>query len=161
MAEDLFVAWSDYHRTIERLAGLVYDSDWRFDHVVAIGRSGLHIGDLLSRLYRVPLSVLQARSGDGRVSLSELATLDGPSGGRVLLVDDLVRSGATLASACRKLEPQCAELRTAALWVREGAAFRPHYYVAELADGCRLHRPAEPYDLSNIEEVARRRRADG
>ncbi|HLU77769.1 MAG TPA: phosphoribosyltransferase family protein [Burkholderiales bacterium] len=160
---DLFVSWSDYHRTIERLAGRVYDADWHFQHIVAIGRSGLHAGDLLSRLFRVPLSVLQARSaraGDGEVAFSELAGLASPRGQRVLVVDDLIDTGETLAGAVRKLQPQCGELRTAVLWVRQGAGFRPDYHVAEIAAGCRMHPPAEPYDLSNIEEVARRRRAD-
>lgn len=157
---DLFVSWSDYHRTIERLAGLLYDADWSFDHIVAIGRSGLHVGDLLSRLYRVPLSVLQARAGEGGVVLSELATVEPTLGSRVLLVDDIVHSGATLASAMQKLQSHCAVLRTAVLWVRQGAPVRPDYYVAEIAADCRLHHPVEPYDLSNIAEVARRRRSD-
>lgn len=158
---DLFVSWSDYHRTIERLAGLLYDADRHFEHIVALGRGGLHMGDLLSRLYRIPLSVLQARSaraGAGEVALSELAALESLRGTRVLLVDDLVDSGATLASAVRKLQPQCGELRTAALWVRQGSAFRPDYHVTEIAADCSVHHPVEPYDLSSIAEVARRMR---
>ncbi len=157
----LFVSWADYHRLVERLAGAIHDSEWRFDHIVCVGRSGLHIGDLMSRLYRVPLAVLQARAGRaGEVALSELAILEPRLGARVLLVDDLVDSGATLAGAMRKLQSQCAQLRTAALWVREGAGCRPDYYVAEIDADCDVHHPVEQYDLSDIAEVARRRRSD-
>lgn len=158
---DLFVGWADYHRLVERLAGAIHDSDWRFDHIVCVGRSGLHIGDLMSRLYRAPLAVLQARAGrEGEIALSELAMVEPQLGQRVLLVDDLVDSGATLASAMRKLRPLCAELRSAVLWVRRGAGCRPDYYVAEIGADCDVHHPVESYDLSDIAEVARRRRSD-
>lgn len=157
----LFVSWADYHRLVERLAGAIHDSDWRFDHIVCIGRSGLHIGDLMARLYRAPLAVLQARSRRaGEVVLSELAMLEPQLGARVLLVDDLVDTGATLSSAMSKLRTQCKQLRSAALWVREGAGCRPDYYVAEIERDCDVHHPVEQYELSNIAEVARRRRSD-
>lgn len=160
MAE-LFVGWADYHRLVERLAGIVHDSGWRFDHIVCIGRSGLHVGDLLSRLHRVPLAVLQARvEGPGRVAYSDLALVEPRLGARVLLVDDRVDSGATLAGAAHRLRPQCVELRSAALWVRRSAGYRPDYHVAEVDADCDMHRPVEQYELSDVAEVADRRRAD-
>ena len=158
---ELFVSWSDYHRTIERLAGRLYDAGWPFDRIVALGRGGLRVGDCLSRLYRKPLAVMQAARGeDGVVAVSQhLAALEPALGGRVLLVDDLVDSGATLASAMHGLQGRCTELRTAVLWLREGAALRPDYHVQTLARDCRLHRPTEPYDFTTIDDLARRVRA--
>jgi len=158
---ELFVSWSDYHRTIERLAGRLYDSGWSFDRIVAVGRGGLRLGDCLSRLYRKPLALLQAsRREDGSIAVStHLAMLEPELSGRVLLVDDLVDSGATLASAVNGLRARCEELRTAVLWLREGADFRPDYHVQALARDCRLHRPTEPYDFTTIGDLARRLRA--
>lgn len=157
----LFVSWSDYHRTIERLAAAIYNSDWRFDHIVAVGRGGMRVGDVLSRLYRTPLAILHscsARAGEGgEVMLSEhLAILGETLGQRVLLVDDFVDSGATLSSAKRRLERECAALRTAVLWLKEGADFEPDYYVEVVAADCSIHHPVEPYDLSTIAELGKR-----
>ena len=157
----LFVSWSDYHRATLNVAGAIYNSDWRFDHIVAVGRGGMRVGDVLSRLYRTPLAVLHSRSARadkrGEVTLSEhLAILEEKLGQRVLLVDDFVDSGATLSSAKRRLERECAAVRTAVLWLREGADFEPDYYVEVVAGDCRIHHPVEPYDLSNIAELGKR-----
>lgn len=121
----------------------------------------MRVGDVLSRLYRVPLAVLQSRSaragGSGVVALSDhLAMLEPGLGERVLLVDDFVDSGATLASAKRRLERECIEMRTAVLWLKDGAGVEPDYYVEVLAGDCRIHQPMEPYDLSSIAELGKR-----
>lgn len=157
----LFVSWADYYRTIERLAGQIYDSGWRFDHVVCLARGGLRVGDVLSRLFQVPLAVLHAQSGraapNGDVRLSpQLAMLEEKLGERVLLVDDWLESGMTLAAARELLKPRCADLRTAVLWVKEAPAWRPDYWAAELEGRPWIHQPFEPYDLISIEELSTR-----
>ncbi len=58
MAGDLYVSWSDYHRTIERLAAQVHESGWKFNQIVCIARGGLRVGDVMSRIFKLPLAII-------------------------------------------------------------------------------------------------------
>ena len=101
---DFYVTWADYRTTIERLAVTVHDSGWRFNQIVCIARGGLRVGDTLSRIFKLPLAILSTQSYAGEVgkvrgglTVAKHMTMTTPAlGDRVLLVDDLVDSGATL-----------------------------------------------------------------
>jgi uncharacterized protein len=161
---DLFLGWAEYHRKIEDLIGHIYASGWAFDHVVCVARGGMRVGDIVSRVYRKPLGVIFARHDRGgaeqpRVS-AHAASLDRDLAGRVLLVDDVAESGATLATVkalLRERHPQIAELRTAVLWRRSGCDEQPDYCGEQLEANTRLHPPYEPYDLSSLSGLAERR----
>lgn len=58
----LYVTWERYHRLIELLALQIHDSKWEFDHIIAIARGGLRVGDQLSRIFDKPLAIMSTSS---------------------------------------------------------------------------------------------------
>ena len=102
--KDLYVSWDEYNRLIEKLALKVWESAWSFDAILCLARGGLRVGDVMSRLFDRPLGVLftssyreNAGTTQSRLIISEHLSSAAPlPGGRWLLVDDLVDSGATL-----------------------------------------------------------------
>ena len=131
---DLYVSWSDYHKTIERLAAQVHSSGWRFNQIVCIARGGLRVGDTLSRIFDLPLAIISTQSygGEagtvrGELKIAEHMTMTTPAlGDRVLLVDDLVDSGVTLDIVRQRLRerfPFIEDLRTAVLWRKASSRY--------------------------------------
>src|SRR4030095_5071019 len=123
----LNVSWEQYNALVERLALKVYDSGWRFNQIICIARGGLRVGDVLSRIFEVPLAILSTHSYTaeggtlrGQLVIAEHMTMTAPRlGDRVLLVDDMVDSGHTLEAVHRELPrrfPHIAEIKTAVLW---------------------------------------------
>ena len=52
---------------IEQLAIKLYDDGWDFNQVICIAKGGLRVGDVLARIFDVPLAILSVESykGDG------------------------------------------------------------------------------------------------
>jgi hypothetical protein len=167
MPGDLYVSWSDYHKAIERLATQVYQSGWRFNQIVCIARGGLRVGDVMSRIFKLPLAIIFTSSYTGEagmhrgnltVSKHMSMTTDG-IGERVLLVDDLVDSGVTLDVVKRHIVeafPAVKEIRTAVLWYKQCSKYKPDYYVDYLAENPWIHQPFEPYDLMSADDLLKR-----
>jgi len=153
----LHVSWDEYNILIERLALQVHESEWRFNQIICIARGGLRVGDVLSRIYELPLAILSTHSytADGGKTRGELIvaehmTMTAPRlGDRVLLVDDMVDSGHTLAVVHKELPlrfPHITDIRTAVVWYKAHSVFRPDYYIEHLADNPWIHQPFEVYD---------------
>lgn len=152
-----WVDWDEYHLLIERLATTVHESGYHFDHALCLARGGLRVGDVFSRLFRVPLSILSTSSyrealgtKRGELAISNSITSNaGPLSGRVLLLDDLVDSGVTLASVPHYLQqnyPGITEIRSAVIWFKACSVTRPDYFVEYLPDNPWIHQPFEMYD---------------
>jgi len=165
----LHVDWEQYHRLIEQLALQVHDSGYRFDSLLCLARGGLRVGDVISRVFEVPLAILATSSyraaggtEQGSLDIAEyISSTGGPLHGNLLLVDDLVDSGATLATVVEHLRrryPALRELRTAVLWYKAISAARPDYYVQYLADSPWIHQPFEIYDSMRPSDLALRLR---
>ena len=163
----LHVSWDEYNALVERLALLVHESGWRFNQVICIARGGLRVGDILSRIYELPLAILSTHSytSDGGTTRGELIiaehmTMTAPRlGDRVLLVDDMVDSGHTLATVRKELPlrfPHIADVRTAVVWYKAHSVFKPDYYVEYLPDNPWIHQPFEIYDSLRPEGVKAR-----
>ena len=153
----LKVSWPRYHALIERLALAIYDSDWPFNQIICIARGGLRVGDVLSRIYEVPLAILSTHSYAteggtvrGQLVIAEHMTMTAPRlGERALLVDDMVDSGHTLQAVVETLPQRFAhitELRSAVLWYKAHSAFRPDYFVEHLPQNPWIQQPFEVYD---------------
>jgi uncharacterized protein len=163
---DLYVSWADYHRYIERLAGTIYQSGWQFNQIICLAKGGLRVGDVLSRLYKQPLAILAVSSysgsnGQERGSLTfskDLTMTTANLGSRVLLVDDLVDSGATLQKTLVWLDRHYGfyidEIRTAVLWYKACSAIAPNYYVDYLEHSPWIHQPFEGYETTTPAELA-------
>jgi hypoxanthine phosphoribosyltransferase len=152
-----WVDWDEYHSLIERLARIVFESGYVFDHALCLARGGLRVGDVFSRLFRVPLSVLSTSSyreaaGTRRGELdiaNSITSNAGPLSGRVLLIDDLVDSGVTLSRVPHHIQqkfPEISEIRSAVIWFKACSVIRPDYFVEYLPDSPWIHQPFEMYD---------------
>ncbi|MEM9505867.1 MAG: phosphoribosyltransferase family protein, partial [Cyanobacteria bacterium P01_E01_bin.43] len=62
---DLYVTLDEYHSLIETLALKVHESSWEFNQIVCLAKGGLRVGDILCRLYDVPLAILSTASYGG------------------------------------------------------------------------------------------------
>ncbi len=168
--KDLYVTWDEYHRLIERLGLAIHESGWHFDSLLCLARGGLRVGDILSRVYDMPLAILAASSyreaaghSQGALDIGEYITMtQGELRGALLLVDDLVDSGVTLSRVVDHLKQRFAaitEVRTAVLWYKACSAFRPDYYVEYLPTNPWIHQPFEVYDAMGPQKLAARVRS--
>lgn len=153
----LDIDWPQYNTLVERLAYKVHESGFRFNQIICIARGGLRVGDVLSRIFDQPLAILSTHSYTaeggtirGELVIAEHMTMTKPRlGDRVLLVDDMVDSGHTLAAVHDELPrrfPHIVELRTAVLWWKACSEFKPDYWVDYLADSPWIRQPFEVYD---------------
>ena len=163
----LKVTWDEYNTLVERLAYNVHASGYSFNQIICIARGGLRVGDVLSRIYELPLAILSTHSyaeGGGTVRgqlvIAEHMTMTSPRlGDRILLVDDMVDSGHTLAAVHDELPkrfPHITALKTAVVWWKACSVFKPDYYVDYLADNPWIHQPFEVYDNLRPAELAAR-----
>lgn len=157
MSAHLHVSWNEYHDAIERLARGLRDSGWTFNQIICIARGGMRVGDVLSRIFDVPLAIMATRSytGEagterGELTVARHITMTTDSlGDSVLLVDDLVDSGITLDVVRRHLLAECPEIktvRTAVIWYKACSNVVPDYYAAYLPESPWIHQPFEKYD---------------
>ncbi len=153
----LRVSWEAYHRAIEALALKIHTSGWKFDQVLCLARGGLRPGDVISRLFKVPLAVLSTsayRQDAGTVQgtlhiATQITSTAEPLAGKILLVDDLVDSGITLQQVQQHLRnnlPLVTEVRTAVIWYKAASLIRPDYYLDYLPHNPWIHQPFEVYD---------------
>jgi hypoxanthine phosphoribosyltransferase len=169
MSESLTVTWDEYNTLVERLAHKVHESGYAFNQIICLARGGLRVGDVLSRIFEQPLAILSTHSYTaeggtlrGSLVIAEHMTMTKPRlGDRVLLVDDMVDSGHTLAAVYEELPrrfPHIRELRTAVLWWKGCSVFKPDYCVEYLPDSPWIHQPFEMYDTMRPEELVERLR---
>jgi uncharacterized protein len=161
------VSWEEYNTLVERLALQIFESNWQFNQIICIARGGLRVGDVLSRIYELPLAILSTHSYTaeggtvrGQLIIAEHMTMTAPRlGNVVLLVDDMVDSGHTLAAVHRTLPqrfPHIAEVRTAVLWYKGHSVFKPDYYVEHLPGNPWINQPFEVYDTLRPDALASR-----
>jgi hypoxanthine phosphoribosyltransferase len=153
----LHVSWDQYNTLVERLALKIHDSGYDFNQIICVARGGLRVGDVLSRIYERPLAILSTHSYAaeggtirGELVIAEHMTMTAPRlGDRILLVDDMVDSGHTLAAVDRTLPerwPHITACKTAVLWWKGCSVFKPDFYVDYLPDNPWIHQPFEVYD---------------
>jgi hypoxanthine phosphoribosyltransferase len=163
--KDLYISWDEYHRLIEQMTVQVYESGYKFDSLLCLARGGLRIGDVVSRVYDMPLAILAASSyreaagtRQGRLDVAEFITMTGGElSGRLLLVDDLVDSGGTLTRVIDHLKlrfTRITEVRTAVLWYKAVSGFKPDYFVQYLEGSPWIHQPFEEYDALRPPQLA-------
>ena len=158
---DLYIDWQGYHRMIERLGLQIHESGWQFDVVLCLARGGLVAGNVLCRIFDKPLAVLSTSSyreaigtEQGALDIAKNITMtQGELAGNVLLVDDLIDTGVTLAAVKAHLKefyPKITDVRSAVLWRKghasDDAVSKPDYCVDFLENSPWIHQPFEAYD---------------
>ncbi len=163
---DLYISWADYHEKIEQLALNIHQSGWQFNQIVCLAKGGLRVGDILSRLFKVPLAILSTSSYGGvnnqvrgSITISEhLSKTTTNLGSHVLLADDLVDSGITLQKVITWLDRRYGfyieDLRSAVIWYKQCSVITPDYYVDYLADNPWIHQPFETYEQLSVAELS-------
>ncbi|NEQ30892.1 MAG: phosphoribosyltransferase [Leptolyngbya sp. SIO4C5] len=163
---DLYITWSDYHQKIEQLAIQVYESGWQFNQIVCLAKGGVRIGDILCRLFDLPLAILSTASYSGpnnqqrgAITFSrDLSMTTASLGSRVLVVDDLVDSGLSLERSLvwldRKYGFYIDEVKTAVLWYKDCSVIKPDFYVDYLPDNPWIHQPFEKYERLELSQLA-------
>ncbi len=163
--KDLWVSWDDYHGLIEQLALKVHDSGWQFDQILCLARGGVRVGDVLSRIYDVPLGILATSSyreaagtKQGQLDIAQFITITrGSLAGRVLLVDDMVDTGLTFNRVLEHLRtqfPAITELKSAVLWWKGHSQAIPDFFVSRLPTNPWIHQPFEDYDSLRPHQLA-------
>ena len=160
MNNDLYVTWDEYFKKIEDLAKIIHSDGWSFNQVVCIAKGGMYIGDIISRIYDVPLAILSAESYKGEsvknkrgsITFSRDLTKTTPNlGSKVLIIDDLADSGITLEKSVEWLQRYYGfyfsePVKTGVLFYKSVSNFVPNYYVDFLKDSPWIHMPYEKYE---------------
>jgi hypoxanthine phosphoribosyltransferase len=160
----LYVSYDDYHYLIEKLALKVHRSGWKFDTILCLARGGMRPGDILSRVFDVPLAIMstssyRAESGkvQGHLDIAHyITTPQGQIAGKVLLVDDLADTGVTLDAVVELLRTSykpITELRTAVIWAKGSSRFQADYVAEELPTNPWIHQPFENYEALPPEKL--------
>ncbi|MEP7311148.1 MAG: phosphoribosyltransferase family protein [Pseudomonadota bacterium] len=163
----LYVSYDEYHHLIEKLAILVHRSGWQFDNILCLARGGMRPGDILSRIFGVPLAIMSTSSYravagtlQGHLDIARyITTPRGEIAGRVLLVDDLADTGHTLKNVYDMLKVNygtITELRTAVIWTKAMSTFKADYSVEFLATNPWIHQPFENYDSQSPQDIVRK-----
>ena len=164
---DLHISWDEYRSKTEDLAKQIHKDGWQFNQVVCIAKGGMRVGDVMARIFDVPLAILSVESYKGEgvknkrgaITFSrDLAKTSPNIGSKVLIVDDLADSGITLKKSIDCLnhtygfyidEP----IRTGVLFYKSVSSFKPNYYVDYLEDSPWIHMPYEVYETMKPEEL--------
>ena len=163
----LYVNHELFHQLIEKLALMVHRSGWKFDTILCLARGGVRPGDILSRIFDVPLAIMSTSSyrdghgtKQGHLDIAHyITTPKGQIAGRVLLVDDLADSGKTLQAVVDMLRaryPSITDLRSAVLWTKGVSTFAPDYTVQNLPTSPWIHQPFELYDSMRPHDIEAR-----
>ena len=161
---DLYVSWDEYNKKVEELAMQIHTDGYKFNQIVCIAKGGLRVGDVLARIFNVPLAILSVESYSGTgvkdeqggITFSrDLAKTTPNIGSKVLLVDDLADTGVTLEKTLEWLEHYYGfymkEVRTAVIWSKAISKFKPYYAVEYLKGSPWIHQPFEIYETMNID----------
>ena len=153
MTEFRYISWPEYGNLAEALAEKVRSSGKSFDLVVGIARGGIPVAMVVSDHLGVMIDFINVKSYSGIAERSApriLSTLtDGIRGKNVLLVDDLVDHGVTMAMVkeyLQKEEPKL--LETAVLFKKPWSKAEPDYYL-EVVDRWIVF----PFELSEVNRL--------
>jgi hypoxanthine phosphoribosyltransferase len=158
LPEFRYVSWPEYGNLAEALAERVRSGGKSFDLVIGIARGGIPVAMVVADHLGVQIDFINVKSYSGIAERSVpriLSTLtEDIKGRRILLVDDLVDHGETLALVrdfLLKQEP--ASLVTAVLFKKPWSKTNPDHFL-EIVDKWVVF----PFELS---EVNRMRAAHG
>ena len=151
-----YISWSEYGNLAEALAEKVRANGRKYDLVVGIARGGIPVAMVVSDHLNVKIDFVNVKSYNDigkRTTPRILTTLtEGVQGKDILLVDDLVDQGDTMAFMQRYLnEQEPRSLETAVMFKKPWSAVQPDYYLETVSEWIVF-----PFELG---EVGRQRAA--
>ncbi len=160
MPEFRYINWPEYGSLAEALAVKVSSSHEVFDLVVGIARGGIPVAMVVSDRLNVPIDFINVKSYTGiarRGAPRIVSTLtENISGKSVLLVDDLVDQGDTLAFLKSHLESMGPKrLRTAVLFKKPWTKTEPDYFLESVERWIVF-----PFELGEVDRLRAPREAD-
>jgi hypothetical protein len=138
MVEFKYLTWDDIMDLTIKVSESIIKDSYRPDVVVGIARGGVVIAKIIEDILGIGnMSSVEVKLYKGIGKRGEEATIAQPipisvRGLRVLLVDDISDTGATLSAAYDYLKEQGAlDIRTATLMIKPWTRFKPNYYAGE------------------------------
>ena len=134
MTEFRYINWTEYGNLADALAEKVCSHSENFDLIIGIARGGIPVAMVVADHLNVKLDIINVKSYDGiavRNPPRILTTLtEAVKGKNVLLVDDLVDQGATMARVSDYLLGQAPSvLKTAVLFKKPWSTTEPDYFL--------------------------------
>ena len=130
-----YISWARFYSLSRILTRTIYDSGFKPDAIVAIGRGGYMPARIISDfLHIMNLTSFKIEHYQGTqkkpVPLVRYPLGEGVSGERVLLVDDVCDSGETFELASRHLQERLHPkiIRSAVMHFKKTSTFIPDYY---------------------------------
>jgi hypoxanthine phosphoribosyltransferase len=134
LTEFRYINWTEYGNLADALAEKLRSQGEQYDLIIGIARGGIPVAMVVSDHLNVKLDIINVKSYSGigeREKPRILTTLtESISGKRVLLVDDLVDQGDTVATVTAFLRTQNpALLKTAVLFRKPWTKTEPDYFL--------------------------------
>lgn len=134
MTEFRYINWTEYGNLADALAEKIRSQSEAFDLIIGIARGGIPVAMVVSDHLNVKLDIINVKSYNGIAERNPpriLTTLtEAVKGKSVLLVDDLVDQGQTMATLSTYLRDQGpALLKTAVLFKKPWSATDPDYFL--------------------------------
>lgn len=135
-----YISWEEYYKLIDKLALKIARKvkDGEINQILALARGGNIIGDALSRKLNLPLAIMFTSSYTGYeksdlLICEEIAKQYNSFGNKILIVDDLLDSGATMDYVKVYIENKYhSEVYTAVLWKKTTCKSKVNYYVEDM-----------------------------
>ena len=134
-----YISWSEYGNLAEALAEKIRANGKKYDLVVGIARGGIPVAMVVSDHLNVKIDFVNVKSYNDigkRTAPRILSTLvEGVQGKAVLLVDDLVDQGDTMAFMKKYLSGQKPRsLETAVMFKKPWSAVEPDYFLETVSE---------------------------
>lgn len=134
-----YISWSEYGNLTEALAEKVRAVGKEYDLVVGIARGGIPVSMVVSDHLNVKVDFINVKSYNDigkRTTPRILSTLtEAVQGKRLLLVDDLVDQGDTIAFVKDYLNAQRpGSLEVAVLFIKPWSRSQPDYYLETVSE---------------------------
>jgi hypoxanthine phosphoribosyltransferase len=134
MTEFRYINWTEYGNLADALAEKIRSQSESFDLIIGIARGGIPVAMVVSDHLNVKLDIINVKSYEGIAERNPpriLTTLtEAVKDKNVLLVDDLVDQGDTMATVSKFLQSQGPMvLKTAVLFKKPWSTTEPDYFL--------------------------------
>lgn len=130
------LSWCQFHQDCQTLAETVKKADRKYDKMLCVTRGGVFVGGLLAHFLGIrDITTIALKLYEFNKQQSVVEQLSAPDlplpGSRILVVDDLLDSGRTLAYIKEKWGEEY-DLDIAVLYDKGGGELRPDFCASEI-----------------------------